>query len=124
MSLILAAFSLLPPMGDSLREGGRLAGREPDRVGAIYIAGNTLTADWVIRKQLQLCPGQILSYPELKRAEMRLAGLGIFDPESPPRIVVQPGQKKCVYKDILITVKETRTGQVSVGANVNNDPKK
>ena len=42
----------------------------------------------MILNQLDLRPGQILQYPKLEDARMRLTRLGIFDPENPPTVEV------------------------------------
>jgi outer membrane protein insertion porin family len=94
----------------------------PKRVGLIRIEGNEVTKQSVIIKQLGLYPGQILEYPQLEEAKMRLARLGIFDSEtSPPTVTVIPNEWDSVYQDVLVTVKETRTGTVQVGGSVNSD---
>lgn len=93
----------------------------PDRVGRIILEGNTITRDRVILNQLDLHPGQILQYPKLEDARMRLARLGIFDPEDAPRVEVVPNELDNMYKDIRVHVNETRTGQIIFGGSVNSD---
>ena len=44
----------------------------PDRVGRVIIEGNSVTQDRVILNQVGLRPGQILQYPLLEDARMRL----------------------------------------------------
>lgn len=100
-------------------EGDRPA--QPDRVGNIYIDGNTVTQDRVILNQLDLRPGQILQYPILKDAEARLMRLGIFDAENPPSVEVVQNEFDNMFKDIRVKVNETRTGQFMVGAGVNSN---
>src|SRR5262249_40832645 len=94
---------------------------EPDRVGRVIIQGNTVTQDRVIQNQLGLWPGQILPYPELENARIRLARLGIFDPASPPEVTVMQNEFDSSIKDILVRVQETRTGQFMVGFGVNSN---
>ena len=93
----------------------------PDRVGRVIIEGNEITRDNVILNQLDLRPGQILQYPKLEDARMRLARLGIFDPEEPPVVEVLPNELDPVFKDIRVRVRETKTGQFIVGGSVNSD---
>ncbi len=94
---------------------------EPDRVGRILIEGNDITRDRVILNQLDLRPGQILQYPKLEDARMRLNRLGIFDPEDPPQVEVLPNELDQTFKDIRVRVRETRTGQFVIGGSVNSD---
>jgi outer membrane protein assembly complex protein YaeT len=94
---------------------------EPDRVGRIIIEGNEITRDRVILNQLDLRPGQILQYPKLEDARMRLSRLGIFDPEDAPTVEVLPNELDNTFKDIRVRVRETRTGQFVLGGSVNSD---
>jgi outer membrane protein assembly complex protein YaeT len=94
---------------------------EPDRVGRVIIEGNTITKDRVIANQLGFYPGQILQYPLLDDARMRLARLGIFDQQEPPSVEVMPSEFDNCFKDVLVRVKETRTGQFMVGGGVNSN---
>ena len=52
---------------------------------------------------------------------MRLARLGIFDPEEPPSIEVLPNELDSIFKDVRVRVKETRTGQFMIGGSFNTD---
>lgn len=94
---------------------------EPDRVGRVIIEGNTVTQDRVIYNQLGLRSGQILQYPLLEDARMRLARLGIFDQQNPPTVDAMPSEFDNCFKDILVRVQETRTGQFMVGGGVNSN---
>ena len=93
----------------------------PDRVGRVIIEGNEVTQDRVIYNQLGLRPGQILQYPLLEDARMRLTRLGIFDQQNPPTVEVMPNEMDNEFKDILVRVRETRTGQFMVGGGVNSN---
>lgn len=92
-------------------------------VGEVYIVGNTVTQDRVIRRMLGLYPGQVLRYPELRIAERDLARLNIFEsnPELGIRPTVQALDNPGPLKDILVKVQETRTGSLMLGAGVNSD---
>src|SRR5262245_28246866 len=83
-------------------------------VGEVIIVGNTITQDRVIREQVDLYPGQVLRYPELRLAERNLARLGIFkiDPGKGIRPTVQVLDTPGDFKDILVKVEETVTGEV------------
>jgi len=97
-------------------------GRGPDRIGVIKIEGNTYTEERVIRNELGgLLPGQVLQYPLIKQAEGNLARRGIFDQEEPPQIFVVPSDRGEQYKDLVVKVKETRTGMVGLQVGVNSN---
>jgi outer membrane protein assembly complex protein YaeT len=87
-------------------------------VGEVYIVGNTITQDRVIRRMLGLYPGQVLRYPELKIAEQQLSRL---NPEMGIRPTVEALQNPGPLKDILVKVQETRTGSLMLGAGVNSN---
>jgi RNA polymerase sigma factor (sigma-70 family) len=78
--------------------------KEPARVGQIFIIGNEKTRQDVILDQVQLYPGQVLSYPDLRAAERNLARLKGF--KSPPKVSVIDADSESPFKDIKITVEE------------------
>jgi outer membrane protein assembly complex protein YaeT len=98
--------------------------KPPAKVGHVFIIGNEVTQDRVIRRQLDLYPGQTLRYPELRAAEARLARLNIFDIN--PELGIRPTisvleDTDSEYKDVLVQVKETHTGSLLFGAGINSD---
>jgi outer membrane protein assembly factor BamA len=98
--------------------------QEPAKVGHVYIVGNTVTRDSVIRRMVGLYPGQYLRYPEVKNAENNLARAGIFEanPESGVRPTVTVIEDTdSVFKDVIVNVKETHTGSIMFGAGINSD---
>lgn len=95
------------------------------RVGNIIIVGNTVTKDNVILRQIPLYPGQILTFPDLRRAEENLARLNIFETNpqmgSRPTLEVLDPDSDSEFKNILVQVQETRTGSLLFGAGFNSD---
>lgn len=96
---------------------------QPFRVGQVIIVGNEVTQDRVIRRMLDIYPGQILQFPQIRRAEAELARLNIFEmnPElgTRPQIIVVDGAPG--YKDLVVQVKETKTGSLLLGGGINSD---
>ena len=99
--------------------GGPGVPRGPDRVGKIEIVGNSVTQQRVILNQLTgIYPGQILEYPRIEEARQNLIRLQIFDNDPPPAIeVMPPDNPDSPFRDIKVTVRETRTGIVGVNSN-------
>ncbi len=99
--------------------------RPPARVGQIFIAGNEVTRDNVILRQVPLYPGQVLTYPDVRVAERNLARLNIFqvkpDQGIRPTVTVLDDNTDSPYKDILINVTEDQTGSLLFGLGVNSD---
>ncbi len=102
-----------------------VAERGPYRVGEVKVIGNVVTKDRVIRRVLQVYPGQILSYPLLRQGERDLARLGIFEtnPEKggPPKILVrEPDDPDNPIRDVEVHVQEQPTGSLMFGVGVNS----
>ena len=95
----------------------------PAKVGNVFIVGNDVTQDRVIRRVIQVYPGQDLRYPELRLAENDLARLGIFntDPEKGIRPTLAVLETDSPYKDILVQVQEQPTGSLMFGAGINSN---
>ncbi len=96
------------------------------QVGTINITGNTVTKDRVIRRVLQLYPGQTLSYPLLRQGERDLARLGIFETNQekgtkPTLIVRESDDPDNPVRDIDVIVTEQPTGSLMFGLGVNSD---
>ncbi|GAC1403434.1 MAG: hypothetical protein NVSMB64_05200 [Candidatus Velthaea sp.] len=85
------------------------------RVGAIEITGNTKTHDDVIRRELRLKPGMIVTDSGVRRDYDRLNNLGFFE-----KVELNPKPGPDPKKPALLTlnwqVKEQRTGTAQVGA--------
>ncbi len=75
---------------------------EPDRVGRILIEGNRKTADKKILEALGLAPGEVLRYPALEEARIKLEQTGLKDVS----VEVVPGAPAPEFKDIRIRVRE------------------
>ena len=85
------------------------------RVGAIEITGNTKTHDDVIRRELRLRPGMVVTETGLRRDYDRLNNLGFFekiDFQAKPG----PDPKRPGLVTLNWQVKEQRTGTATLGA--------
>ena len=85
------------------------------RVGAVEITGNTVTHDDVIRRELRLRPGNVVTDSGLKRDYDRLNNLGFFekiDFQAKPG----PDPKRPGLVTLNWQVKEQRTGTATLGA--------
>jgi outer membrane protein insertion porin family len=80
-------------------------------VNEIRITGNSKTKDKVIRRELRLYPGQRFDGDKLKKSKQRLYDLGYFDEvifDTEP--TGEPDKK-----DLVVSVKEAKTGEFSFG---------
>jgi len=90
-------------------------------VGAVQITGNTVTKDVVIRRQLRLRPGMVITQGLLRRDYERLNNLGFFEKvDLNPK--AGPDPKKPWEVTLDWNVKEQRTGTAQVGAGYSGGP--
>ncbi len=80
-------------------------------VDRVRIQGNTKTKDIVIRRELRAYPGESFSGAKLKRSKERLYNLGFFEEV---RFDTESGSAPNT-RDLLVTVKEQKTGEFSFG---------
>jgi len=89
------------------------------RVGQIEIAGNSLTRDRIIRRDIRLAPGRPFDASEIDDSADRIRNTRHF---SDVRITVQqPNPDDPLHRDILVEVKERNTGSVNFGIAVGSD---
>lgn len=81
-------------------------------LSSLKIEGNRRTQEKVIRRELTLKPGQLVTREELQENMNRLGRLGFFDDVSPQ---LEPASGSLGY-DITLRVKERSTGRVSTAA--------
>jgi len=78
----------------------------------IDIKGNVKTKDVVIRRELRMYPGEKFDGSKIKRSRQRLENLGYFE-EIDFDILPADEENK---EDLLVRVKESKTGEFSFGA--------
>ncbi|HMD01525.1 MAG TPA: POTRA domain-containing protein [Candidatus Baltobacteraceae bacterium] len=90
-------------------------------VGAVQITGNTITKDEVIRRQLRLRPGMLVTQGLLRRDYERLNNLGFFEKVD---LNTKPGPNPKKPYEITLdwNVKEQRTGTAQIGAGYSGGP--
>jgi hypothetical protein len=122
VGILIAAACLAPLTVSAAAPPGK--GRVLGQVGQIFIVGNSRTREDVILEQVALYTGQAVTASDLKRAEKKLARLGIF--ATFPNAGVRPTVKALEnpldpdnpIKDILISVQETNTSSLTFGVGV------
>ncbi|MDP2906026.1 MAG: outer membrane protein assembly factor BamA [Candidatus Omnitrophota bacterium] len=80
-------------------------------VGRVRVKGNIKTRDLVIRRELRIHPGDRFDGEKLRRSRERLKNLGFFDEVSYDTEETKEPNKK----DLVVDVKETKTGAFSFG---------
>lgn len=97
------------------------------RTGLVTIVGNPITQDRVVRRQLSVRPDRPLDRGELNETRQRLDSINLFhkDPatgvSSVRTTILSPDADDLSYRDVLIEVEETNTGNFNIGAAVDSD---
>ncbi|MDD4956980.1 MAG: outer membrane protein assembly factor BamA [Candidatus Omnitrophica bacterium] len=99
------------PVTDKMDLIYKITAHEEVYVGKVNVLGNTKTRDKVIRRELRVYPGEMYNGERLKTSKERIYNLGFFEDVY---LETVPTDKSNV-KDLDITVKETKTGELSFG---------
>ncbi len=97
------------------------------RTGLVDLVGNELTQERVARRQLSVRPDRPLDRSELNESRQRLESLNLFNRDvttnqsSVRTTVQQPDPDNPLYRDVLVEVEETNTGNFNIGAAVDSD---
>lgn len=93
------------------------------RTGEVIIQGNTLTRDRVIRRSITLQPDRPLDTTAARDTERRLRNTRLFElQDRAPRVTIQPEDPENPgYRDVLVQVTETNTGEFNFGGAVSSD---
>lgn len=93
--------------------------------GEVVIAGNDITKQNVIRRQVELQPGRPLDTTAVDRTKERLRRLRLFSPLPPDqgvKITLQPPDPaEPEFRDVLIEIEEADTGEFAIGGQVSSD---
>jgi len=89
---------------------------EQMRVGRIDIRGNTITREGVIRRQIQLRPGQLYNAQAVMESAQRLRETQLFQ-----TVEITPFGEDPHARNALVQVKERQTGQFVIGAGVDSN---
>jgi outer membrane protein insertion porin family len=90
--------------------------RQPAVINRVVIRGNTVTHEDVIRRAIEMIPGDVIRQTALIRSYQNVSNLGFFEqPMTPPD--VQPANDQGDV-DIVFNVKERHTGNINFGASV------
>jgi len=79
-------------------------------IGDVLISGNDQTKDRVIRRYIYLAPGDLFNATDLKESKNALQRTGFFE-----RVDIQSQRVSEEKINLLVKVKETQTGNISLG---------
>ena len=87
----------------------------------INISGNIKTRDKVIRRQMLLGEGELLTINKLEESKRRIEGLGYFDQRE--GVAYKLSRIDQEYADVDISLKEVKTGRVEAQFGFGGSPK-
>ncbi len=91
---------------------------KPYTVGNVQVVGNRVTQDKVVRRQLRgLEPGRRFDRVGLQHSERRLNESSLFQEAK----ITVLGEADRDVRDVLVEVRERRTGEISLGAAISSD---
>lgn len=93
-----------------IREGA------PSIINRVDIIGNTYTVERCIRDMIVVLPGDVFSRDRLIRSIQGLSNMGFFEPIGPNDVMTPTSGSGDI--DVIIRVKEKRTGNIQFGASM------
>ncbi len=104
--------SIIPVSGNTVKVVYHVTEGEKSFIGRVNIAGNSVTKDNVIRRELPFAPGEELNTVKVEAGKNRLENLGYFSQvDIRNNASGQPG-----VKDVDVAVTEQSTGTINFGA--------
>ncbi|MEQ8768945.1 MAG: outer membrane protein assembly factor BamA [Phycisphaerales bacterium] len=93
------------------------------KTGEVIVSGNYLTKQNVVRRHVEVRPERPLDNNAIEDTERRLRRLNLFNfAPNATRITLQPPDpREPDYRDVLVEVEETNTGDISIGGAVSSD---
>ncbi len=83
----------------------------------VDIKGNDLTRDYVIRRELEMIPGEQFNFGKIEKSQNRLQRLGFF--ETIKMDLDETDHES--WKDLVVKVEEGRTGNLRFAAGITSD---
>jgi len=110
-----------PAEGTGVTVSIRIAEGEPVRIRRIHIRGLTKTREDVVRRNLNLYPGERATSEKIRESEKLLINTGFFDRQSrqPVQITLEPDEG--TLRDAVVRVKEGPTGRLLLGAGLGSE---
>ena len=91
------------------------------KTGLVTTAGNDITQKRVIMRNIELKPGRPLDTTAMDESKRRLEQLNIFAPGSIKITPQPPDPDNPEFRDILVEIDETNTGQFTFGGAISTD---
>ncbi len=89
--------------------------------GEVTVSGDGITQQKVVRREVRVAPGRPLDLTAARETEDRLEQTRLFLPKS-ARVTIQPiDEDEPNFRDVLVEVKETNTGNFNVGGVISSD---
>ena len=79
-------------------------------IGNVIVKGNKKTKDNVVRRYVDLAPGDLYNYTTLKESKKALSRTGFFE-----KAVIKPKKVSSTKMNLEVDVKEAKTGSFTIG---------
>ncbi len=99
----------------------RIRQGQPYKTGLVITAGNDITRKDILMRELELLPGRPLDTVAMEESNRRLRQVNIFAPGSIKITPQPPDSLDQAFRDILVEVQETNTGELTFGGSVSSD---
>ncbi len=111
IDVVIKASSILDSETGRLNLNFAITENDISYMSELKITGNTKTKDIVIRRELNVSPGQVFNGVKVRRSQERLLNTGFFQKVE---MDIEPTDKPN-FKDLIISVEENKTGELGFG---------
>jgi outer membrane protein insertion porin family len=87
------------------------------KIAEVRVEGLRKTDEWVVRRELEVKPGELFNKARIRQDLQRLMNLQLFKSVEPD---VRPGPDPLQSVILVYNIEEQRTGRISVGAGYSN----
>ena len=112
---------VFPPSGTDVTVHIVVHEGEPVFIRRVEIVGLTKTKESVVRRNLDLYPGERVSSEKIKESEQLLTNTGYFDPEAHPPVQITLEPDQGTMRDAIVHVQEGATGKFMAGVGLGSD---
>ncbi|MGD2174801.1 MAG: outer membrane protein assembly factor BamA [Candidatus Brocadiaceae bacterium] len=117
----LSGEPVFPEKGTDVTVRIRVEEGDPVYIRRIHIRGLTKTRENVVRRNLNIYPGQRAGRSRLEESERLLRNTGFFDETAPDPVEITLEPDEGTLRDAVVRVKEGPTGRLLLGAGIGSE---
>ena len=112
---------VFPPSGTDVTVRIAIHEGEPVFIRRVEIVGLTKTKESVVRRSVDIYPGERASSEKIKESQQLLTNTGYFDPEAHPPVQITLEPDQGALRDAIVRVQEGATGKFMAGVGLGSD---